>query len=102
MHLKQKATVSIIQVYTGLFMVQTLSARNRHSLIFSGGILVFIMTYRKNQTLTTDEILHWDDIMSNPGKNYDVVTGTYTAPHDGHHQFSVTKRTAVQTPFALY
>ena len=40
--------------------------------------------------------------MSNPGKNYDVVTGTYTAPHDGHHQFSVTKRTAVQTPFALY
>ena len=63
MHLKQKATVSIIQVYTGLFMVQTLSARNRHSLIFSGGILaklfflcvcvsalkdtVFMLTYRR-------------------------------------------------------
>ena len=36
----------------------------------------------------------WDDIIADPGENYDKVTGAYTAPYDGYYQFTASKRSS--------
>ena len=38
--------------------------------------------------------MRWDDVRFDPGNNYDVVTGAYTAPYDGYYHFSISKRSS--------
>ena len=63
---------------------------------------VFMVTFKENLISITDkEIVRWDDVISDPGKNYDVMTGAYTAPFNGTYQFSVSKRNQAATSHIL-
>ncbi len=68
------------------------------NLSFSGQMNTFFKVTMKEQLtkIAAETVIKWNVVNSDPGNNYDVISGAFVVPSSGYYEFTVMMRTVGQ------